>query len=134
LSQWSDKKIQLLCRFTQPELRRLLPLLRLDEISWTGRICPTPATALCLLLARLAYPKRLLVIADHFGCSPAWCSAVFNNVAIYIFTKFCRILKWHPLLNYQQMACFAEAISNLLKSRDGQEPLRFVAGEGSALF
>ena len=134
LRRWSDEKIQLLCRFTRSELRRLLPLLHLDEIRWTGGVRPKPETALCLLLVRLSYPGRLLVIADHFGRSPAWCSTVFNDVAIHIFTKFRGILEWHPLLNYQRMARFAEAISDLLESRDGQEPPGFVAGEESALF
>jgi hypothetical protein len=134
LHQWSDETLQLLCRFTRPELQRLLPLLRLAEICWTGGVYPAPATALCLLLARLAYPGRLLVIADHFGRSSAWCLAIFNDVATHIFTKFLGILEWHRLLNYQRMARFAEAISDLLKSRDGQEPPGLVAGEGSALF
>jgi hypothetical protein len=46
---------------------------------------------------------------------------------------FHSILEWHLLLNYEQMLLFSEAISDLLESRDGNEPLGSVAGEGSAV-
>jgi hypothetical protein len=84
-------------------------------------------------LARLAYLNRLLVIADHFRRSPAWYSTVFNDVATHIYTKFCGILEWHLLLNYERIAWFAEAISDLLEARDGDKPLGYVAGEESAV-
>jgi hypothetical protein len=46
---------------------------------------------------------------------------------------FRSILEWHPLLNYERMSLFSEAISDFLESRDGDEPLGSVAGEGSAV-
>jgi hypothetical protein len=87
-----------------------------------------------VLLCRLAYPGRLVVLADHFGRSPAWCSAVFNDVAIHLWTTFRGLLEWHPLLNYKQIALYTEAISDLLESRDGDEPLGYIAREESAIF
>ena len=43
------------------------------------------------------------------------------------------MLKWHLLLDYEQMALFAEAISDLIEPGDGCGP-QFMAGEGSAVF
>lgn len=107
LRQWSDEKVLLHYCFTKQVIRRPLPFLGLDEICWTNGIRPAPTTAFWLFLVRLAFLGRLLVIADHFGRSSTWYSAVQNNVAIRIFTKFRRILEWHPLLNYERMALFA---------------------------
>ena len=59
--------------------------------------------------------------------------AVINDVAIHIFLKFQRMPKWHPLLNYEQMALFAEAISDLIEPGDGHGPW-YMAGEGNAVF
>jgi hypothetical protein len=84
LRRWTDAKVRTLCRFSKAEIRRLLPLLHLDRISWTADNHPSEETAFCLLLCRLAYPGQLVVIADYFGYSPLQCSAVFNNVAVYL--------------------------------------------------
>jgi hypothetical protein len=43
------------------------------------------------------------------------------------------MLEWHPLLTYERIARSVEAISDLLESRNGDEPLGFSAGEGSAI-
>jgi len=134
LRRWNDAKLQHLCRLSKAEIEQLLPLLRLNEVCWSADNHPTEETALCLLLCRLAYPGRLTVIADHFGRSPSWCSAVFNDVAVHLWTTFRGLLEWHPLLNYERMALFAEAISDLLEAVDGEEATGFVAGEGSAVF
>jgi hypothetical protein len=75
-----------------------------------------------------------VVLANHFGRSPAWCSAAFNDVAVYLWTTFQGLFEWHPLLNYERMAFHAEAISDLLHSREGDEPPGYVAREESAVF
>jgi hypothetical protein len=59
---------------------------------------------------------------------------VFNDVAVHLWTTFRGLLEWHPLLNYERMALYAEAVSDLLEAQDGDEPPRFIAREGSALF
>jgi hypothetical protein len=38
------------------------------------------------------------------------------------------ILEWHPQLTYERMAHFAEAISDLIESRDSSKPPGYVAG------
>jgi hypothetical protein len=106
----------------------------LDEIHWIADYHPLEETALYVLLYRLAYPGQLVVIANHFGRSPSWCSSIFNDVAIHLWTTFYGILEWHPLLTYKRMALYVEAVSDLLESRDGNEPLGFIAREGSAIF
>ena len=88
LDRWEEAKVRTLCRFSKAEIRRILPLLRLDDVSWTTRNKPSQETAFCLLLCQLAYPGCLVAIADHFGRSPSWCSAVFNDVAIHLWTTF----------------------------------------------
>jgi hypothetical protein len=91
--RWNDAKLQHLCCFSKAEIEQLVPLLRLKEIRWSADIHPTGATALCVLLCRLAYLGRLTVIADHFGRSPSWCSMVFNDVAVHLWTTFCGLLE-----------------------------------------
>ena len=134
LRHWDDAKICFLCCFSKTEIQQLLPLLQLEKIQWTARNHSSMKTALCLLLCQLTYSEWLMVIADHFNCSPSWCSLVFNDVAVHLWTTFRGILEWHPLLNYEKMAHYAEAISDLIESRDGCEPPGFVTGEGSAVF
>ena len=123
----------MLCHFLMAEIWWILPLLHLDDVSWMMRNKPSQETAFCLLLCQLAYPGCLVAITDHFGWSPSWCSAVFNNVAIHLWTTFQGILEWHPLITYKRMALFAEAISDLIESRDGLKPPGYLAGEESAV-
>jgi hypothetical protein len=87
-----------------------------------------------VFLYRLVYPSRLEVIANRFGRSPSWCSSVSNDVAVHLWKTFRGLLEWHPLLNYNRVALYAEAISELLESRDGNETPEYVAGEESAVF
>ena len=56
-----------------------------------------------------------------------------TDVAVHLWMTFCSILEWHPLLNYERMSLFLEAISDLLELKDGDEPLESVAGEESAV-
>jgi hypothetical protein len=129
-----DATVRHLFWFSKGEIQRLVPLLHLEEICWSADCHPLAETALCVLLCRLAYPGWLAVLVDRFGRSPAWCSYVFNDVAVHLWTTSRGLLEWHPLLNYERMALYAEAVSDLLEARDGDEPLGFTAGEGSALF
>jgi hypothetical protein len=45
-------------RFTIPEIRYLVPLLRLHEIKWSYRVSPNKEIAFCVVLAQLANPNR----------------------------------------------------------------------------
>ena len=45
-------------RFTVPEIKRLAPLLHLEEIEYRHRVTCDPITALCVVCARLSYPGR----------------------------------------------------------------------------
>jgi hypothetical protein len=47
-----------LFRFTASEIRLLAGLLQLDFVPWQHRNKPDPETALCVVLARLAFPRR----------------------------------------------------------------------------
>jgi hypothetical protein len=56
-------------RFTDPEIKLLAQLLWLDSIEWSYRNKPSSVTALCVVLARLAYPNRWIRSCGMFGRS-----------------------------------------------------------------
>jgi hypothetical protein len=90
-------------RFTIPEIRRLVPLLRLHEVKWSHRVCPSEETAFCVVLARLAYPNRWPAIQDIFGRSATWLSIVWGDVILHLSRTFSGLLGWHPLLDYKRL-------------------------------
>jgi hypothetical protein len=74
--------------------------------------------------------SSLTTLAVHLHGVPV----VFNDVAVHLWTTFQGLLEWHLLLNYERMALFAEAISDLLEAVDGEETAGFVTREESAVF
>jgi hypothetical protein len=97
-------------RFTAIEIRRLVPLLELDQVVWRNRLKPHLETALCVLCARLSYPGRWAGLADLFGRSQAWLSTVFNDIVIFLAGRFGPVLWWHPQLTYNRLQVFADAV------------------------
>jgi hypothetical protein len=98
-------------RFTEPEIRLLAHLFRLDQVQWCYRNKPSPVTALCVVLARFAYPNRWIMCCGMFGKSQSWLSAVFNDVVHHLVREFGSILEWHPQLNdYGRLRAFGAAI------------------------
>ena len=97
-------------RFSIEEICRLATLLRLHAIPWRRRLNPNPETALCVVLACLAYPSRWSRCSELFGRSPAWLSTIFNDVVGYLVQEFKGLLQWHPQLTYEQMQVYAKAV------------------------
>jgi hypothetical protein len=92
------------------EIRRLLPLLCLNEVEWRYGVRPYPETALCVVLARLSYPGRWTTCVELFERSASWLSTVFNDAVLFLYHRFKGLLEWHPLLTYSQLKGFAAAI------------------------
>lgn len=109
LESLSDSEALETFRFSWEEIRQLAPLLRLEEVSWTQGVAPTPELALCVLCARLAFPGRWATLEGLFGRSRAWLSTVFTDTALFLYRTFLRILEWHPQLTYERMEAFSKA-------------------------
>jgi hypothetical protein len=70
--------------------------------------------ALCVVLARLAWPDRLIEAVKMFGRLESWISRVFNDVCTYLSSKFKETLQWHPQLqNCNRLLEFGQAISKV---------------------
>jgi hypothetical protein len=98
-------------RFTVPEIKRLAPLLHLEEIEYRNGYDCEPITALCVVCARLSYPGIWYQHADMFGRSPSWLSTVFNDTVIVLSHRFANHLRWHPqMTQYSTLKRFADAV------------------------
>lgn len=106
-----DSQFKHLMRFSRADLRRLLPLLRLDRIEWSNRNSPSEEEALGVLVFRMAYPRRYLDMMDRFGHGRSWICAVFKDVLIYLYKRYQRILEWdEDRLTYVQLLKYAYAL------------------------
>ena len=88
LALWADVWVQKRLRFTTAEIRRILPLLHLDEVQWSYRYRPSPEKAFAIFLMRLSWPLRLHDLVEAFGCSQTQISQIFNDVAIFLTQRF----------------------------------------------
>lgn len=100
-------------RFAAHELRRILPLLRLEDVAWRTRVHPPAMTALCVLCARLSYPKRWPDLSKIFGRSEGWLSTVFNDTVLFLVARFGPLLWWHPQLTYRWLEAFSEGVERV---------------------
>lgn len=108
----------MLTRFNAQQIRRVVPLLKLDDVPWRSRLRPPPETAFCVLCARLAYPGRWHHLCDVFGRSEAWLSTVFNDVCTFLAATFGPLLWWHPqLTEYRRLEEFSEGVERVVGVR-----------------
>lgn len=82
------------------------------SINYRWRVKPEPNLALCVVLARLAYPDRSYHLCDPFGRSLAWLSTVFNDAIEHIAQQvFTTLMQWHPILDsYEELRNYADVI------------------------
>ena len=114
LDNWDDEWIKLRLRFTRQEIRRILPLLYLEQVTYQFRYNPAPEKALCIVLARLAWPNRLADLMPWFGCSRSQLSVIFNDVVMHLFNLFREKLYWPSShLSVNILKSFAQAIGRL---------------------
>jgi hypothetical protein len=97
--------------FTKAEIKLLVRLFQLDQVEWSYGNKPRPVTALCVVLARLAYPNHWITSCGMFGKSQSWLSAVLNDNIRQLVKEFGAILEWHLQLNdYTCLRAFGAAI------------------------
>ena len=97
-------------RFTPAEIYHLVPLLNLDGVVYRNRYTPGAITAFCVVCARLSFPSRWEHLTDLFGRSKSWLSTVFNDVILYLVARYREVLLWCPLLTYERLQLYEEAI------------------------
>ena len=105
-------------RFTPEEIRQLVPLLNLEEVSFWHRYKADPETAFCVVVAHLSFPNRWEHLVDLFGRSKTWLSIIFNDVILFLAVRFSSVLLWHSQLTYSRLKVFADAIHKI-DSTDG---------------
>src|SRR5438045_5807327 len=103
-------RARIFLRFTPEEIRRLVPLLGLGGVAYRSRYMPDAETAFCVVAARLSFPNRWENLCDLFGRSKSWLSSIFNDVILFLATRFGPILWWHPQLTYIRMLAFSESV------------------------
>ena len=81
-------------RFTKDEIRRFLPLLRLDLVPWRYGYRPIPEEALCILLYRLSFPQRLKDCLELLGCLRSRLSVIFNDTMCWLVSRYQQTLWW----------------------------------------
>lgn len=114
--QWSldaieDSQFTHLMRFSRQELRRIMPLFRLDRIKYRHRYCASPEEGLGVVLMRMTYPRRYWEMMSRFGHSRSWISVIFQDTIVYLFRRFRRILQWdEDRLTYTRLSRYAYSI------------------------
>jgi hypothetical protein len=81
-------------RFSQEEIREIIPFLRLDLITWRNRYSATPEVAFCLLLYKLSWPHRLKDSLYIFGRSISWQSSIYLDILRYLVARYWNMLFW----------------------------------------
>lgn len=98
-------------RFSRTEILRILPFLALNEISWAAGNQPSEEFALCVLLARMAYPLRYSDLIPLFGRSPSYMSSMCTDVVTHIQRRFEKFLFWdHRRLTVERLKIYAKHI------------------------
>ncbi|OJD27217.1 hypothetical protein ACJ73_01382 [Blastomyces percursus] len=90
----ADEFIVAKFRFTKDEIRIILPYMRLEMIEWLARYQPSSEMALCIVLARLAYPHRYQDLTSIFGRSASFLASIFNDTVQHLTDRFRDLLLW----------------------------------------
>lgn len=99
--------------FTREEIQLLAQEFQLDDVLYRHRYRTTPETALCLVLMRLSYPRRLWEFQNTFGHSVTWISVVFTDTVLFLARRYKQLLQWHPILTPQRIHAYSQAIRGL---------------------
>ena len=93
-------------------MEEIVQSLQLPErVSADNLIVEEGRTALCMLLARLAYPNRLSDLAMKFGWSVERISRISTTAQLFIHSKWKHLLEWdHIRLTAERLAEYARTI------------------------
>ena len=99
-------------RFTQSEVEELVEVLQLpNPIQAHNRITKDSRTALCMLLARLAYPNGLCDLALKFGWSVERVSRISTETQTIIHNRWQHLLRWDAeRLTPERLVKYGQAI------------------------
>lgn len=119
LDHLDDEYVRRLMRSNKYEIRLLSEYFELHTIQWRNRYKPDSEIALCVVLARLAWPERLFSLTRIFYKSSAWFSSVFNDVILFLYDHYKKIVEWHPMLDsYARLRKYSRAISQILNTEN----------------
>ena len=92
----------------------MIYILPLYEVQYRYRYQLSPELAICLLLTRLSYPRRLVVdLEGLFRRSVGTLSVIYTDLVLFLYTRYDSILTWYPiLLSYTQLSYFASLIDH----------------------
>ena len=94
LNRFTEVECQEYFRFTQAEIRQILPYLGLDKIVYRHYCTATPELAFCLLLSRLSSNKHFKDDLSLFARSRTWQSVIFNDIVTHLATRYVEKLDW----------------------------------------
>jgi len=108
-----------MCRFSKEEIRILIPILGISNIPWRNCLNPSPELAICILLYRLSVSgSPLKDEIKVFGHSRSYISLVFNDILVYLCSRFRGLLFWdNKRLTLTKISEYAEAIERIVGGR-----------------
>lgn len=115
-------------RFEMQDVERLRVNLRIPDVVRTRNGTVASGTeALCLVLARLAYPCRWVQLVPRFGRSITHLSQLFNETIVFLDGTWQHLLAWPPALRSpaflatcsQQVAAAGAPLANCVGFLDG---------------
>ncbi|DBA01348.1 TPA: hypothetical protein N0F65_001587, partial [Lagenidium giganteum] len=126
LTQYNDERARVEFRFTLPQVQCLCVALRLPTTTVTTSGDRLPAIeGMCLLLARLAYPKRYIDLGNTFGRSRGSLCRIFLAIVNLLFEMW----KDHIYLQRKLLQQRAEAYAAATTAKGSLIPcIRFIDG------
>jgi hypothetical protein len=111
ISTWDDRLALLRMRFTIPELRELVSVLRLPPTYTVNRVTVSSLWLLGLLLRRLAWSSRLVDLAEEFGMDRSSISMLLNHLFTELASRFRDHLKLWSGLTPARVLLYATAVT-----------------------
>ena len=98
-------------RFEKNDLKRLQTALRFPDEMKANGTKTTGFEALCIMLRRLAYPNRLIDLAQVFGRSKTEISIILNFAISHVYNNFGHVMQnLNNFLHPPDLRRYAEAI------------------------
>jgi hypothetical protein len=117
LDDYSDADYKRFMRFTKSEIRRIWPLLHLEEIQWRERQNPKPEAAFCILLWKLSSKSRFIDLLVRFYYSDTSLCNIYNDMLTHLERHYSGLLFWdHHRINLTQIHRYRDYVKAVLGS------------------
>lgn len=132
LSAWGDEKVRQFCRyqysvlllvilanlistcrFDRVDIYELCDRFELQYLRFDNRLNVSNELALCATLCRLSYPTRLVTLQELFHLDRTSLSRIINSTIEWITSRYRRMLRWHPSLQYSRIKEYRDHIEKL---------------------